>query len=497
MIAKYLLLSFLDQKIKSVATSPNPDPIDRSISLQSTLTEEQITAITGGLFYDVSIITGGAGTGKTSIIAELAHRLKLKKETFAMSLSRVKLFSRLQEVLKCRLAMTMDRMIINKKGATFDVLIIDEASMVTTELFDRFIRTFTHPYRIVIVGDINQLQPIGWGTLMKQLIAAKRIPTFYLTHNHRILQYSVNEEVDRPSGAPGLEKFDRVALDNANALIDPSRSMDTPISFRQGTGFYEMEGDINVVQSIIMQLAGSGIHHSRVVVLTPYNKHLKDLNSIFQDVYLNDVKSTHGPKGRKWCVGDRVMMTMNNYDINVMNGEEGDVVDIDKKGITVEFKDQKQHIFLYQGTMSDIDNRYHTEEKGEKELTIDQLQHSFAITVHKSQGSQWEFVIFFIPTVIGPGGKLNKFLNINLFYTGITRLEKAIWLVGSPHIISHATCVAQSRRYEGLCARLLEMKDPELEASLELLVAPPVVKAPEPEFDEDDFFSHDDFGSYE
>ncbi len=151
----------------------------------------------------------------------------------------------------------------------FKVVIMDEFSMITTELFFRFITTFTHDYHIIFVGDIYQLPPITWGSLAYQIIHCKRIPTYYLTVNHRITTKTelvaapvVIGDAEAPEAPP---QYDSILLANANALIAEGRNMKMPIRFQQGPGFYQYPGDVSTVMTVVRGLYHQGITSSQML----------------------------------------------------------------------------------------------------------------------------------------------------------------------------------------------------------------------------------------
>lgn len=421
----------------------------------------------------------------STIIGEIVKNLTLRECTFAIGSPTGKAASRVNEIVPGKTAQTLDRMIMKSIGQKFSYLIIDETSMVTTELFYRFIKAFPHNFRIVIIGDINQLQPIGWGSFMKHLLISKRVPTYYLNYNHRIeLNVTTEQEFKRPKEemAPGLEKFDRLILDNANRLIDPDRKLGEPLFFNQGKGFSIIEGGIGYIETIVRALHKSGVKCDKITILSPFNQFINELNEIFRRVYFPDARPIMCPNKILWYPGARAMMLYNNYDINVMNGEEGTVMDVDNRGVSVKFKDGAVHLFKFQSETATWKTRTYKnlteegesvaattdEEKGE--LLSEHIQISFAISVHKSQGSEVEYINLYIPTRYGNGnGKMTMnatFLNINLLYTGITRTKKACWIVGDENALMQATTRAQPRRYENLSARLLAVKDAEKEVKI-------------------------------
>jgi hypothetical protein len=448
-------------------------------------------------------------THNTMCIREIVRNLELRDLSYAACSFTGKAVSRIADVLKKRCAMTMDRMIAQANGKEpFLVCIVDEFSMVTLELMYRFVRAHPWDIRFIFVGDPGQLQPIGWGAVMLALIDSQRVPVYTLTTNHRIIKHEL--EGDAPQigveKAPGDIEFDRVILENANDLIDPDRKLSDPIEFREGLGFYIYFGAMAYVTTIAKSLFDSGIDHSRVKILCPYTEPLKQLNSIAQQIFLSEAKKVMDNKQRLWCVGDLVMMTHNNYTINVMNGEEGRVVDVDTSGVKVIFADGAEHKFNYKSNDpfqdkftgdGEANTDGMTDYDGD-ELLTKHLVHSFAISVHKSQGSEYEFVIFFLPP--HPSGKFTSFINRNLVYTAWTRTKRSVWTVTEKAVLDHAAATDPSHRYEYLCRRLYQSRNEDLEKEMEAITKPKVVvkeAATAGGGTDDGFFDHEDESMYE
>jgi hypothetical protein len=150
----------------------------------------------------------------------------------------------------------------------------------------------------------------------------------------------------------------------------------------------------------------------------------------------------------RYIVGDRVMMTKNNYDIGLFNGDEGIVVDITLDSLVVEFKDnQRKRFRLYTK-----DEQYsYSEKQKEFSLSVNVLIHAFALTIHRSQGSENNYIIFYLP----PNAK-GSFITRNLIYTAITRPQCAIWIVGDLLKLREGICRPTPLRWDTLARRLVE-----------------------------------------
>lgn len=462
-----------------------------------TLTEEQKTAINGAVSSKISVVTGGAGVGKSLCIREITRNLSIRGVPYVVAAFTGKAVSRLHEIMKNKNATTIDRLIMKIKEksnndpkydkSSIKHVIIDEASMVTTELLYRLIMQLGNKVAMTFIGDCNQLPPIGYGTLMRELMNCGRIPIFYLTKNQRIVSLSGSSKSgdksrDSSLKDPGSESFDRAILENANALIDISRNKSKPMEYKEGSGFYICEGSKETVKTILSELNKAGCDKDKITIISPYKAPLRELNTIFQNIFFGDIIDSENSYmqptptgGRLWCIGDRVMMTANNYKINVMNGEQGKVVDIEDSGVKVEFDDESQHLFKFQNTDEldpNEDPEDVEEDASEDKLYTDYIVHSWALSCHKSQGSEYEYVVLYIPE----DKSFSNFLNINLLYTAITRTKKMIWVVASKNTLERASMTNLPARFDGLTDMLKMLKNESTEDVLKSLIVKPDLK---------------------
>jgi len=429
--------------------------LDQNIYDCKTLTDEQKNAIEGALHYRISIVTGGAGTGKSEIIKEICKNLSIREQTYNVCAFTGKAVSKLHSVMKNDDATTIDRLIIDIRNMARKIpshIIIDEGSMVTIELFHRLMKAIEQrPIRITIVGDCNQLPPIGYGNLMKELITSEKIPVFTLTANQRI-KVAIEAE--------------KTILENANALIDSNRDPKKSVTFKEGNGFYVLQGGLNTVGHIIRALRNSSVSMEDILILSPYRMFLDELNSTVQETYLeNSFKYEQATPGghRVWRVGDRVMMTKNNYSIKIMNGQLGEVKDITKEGLKVEFNGV-QYLFSFDEDKAEDKEDDPDEAKKDDEeepLLTSDLILGYAVSVHKSQGSEADYVILYIEeknsgsfSNFSNSGSFSNFLNINLLYTAITRTKKTIWIVGEKDVLEKISITPLVHKNDGLADRL-------------------------------------------
>lgn len=436
----YEIENFLAEKIANRVIRGRETELNNSVNLSKEiigdiiLTEDQNKALDGILKDHISVVTGGAGCGKTTLIKQLVYNLRIRGEGFMLTSFTGKAVLRMKEIMpdycqtKC---FTMSRLIHMKNTRKpidhFDNLIIDEASMVSNEILYQFLNVFSHYYRIYFFGDCNQLPPVGSGNLLQQIILSTRINVNYLTINKRLINIESN-----------------YILQNANALIDKERDIEEYFNFINGEGFYALEGDDKYCQQIIKALAKKKVPDEEITILTPFNKNIADLVKCHQDNYLGS--ESYSYHDVKYFIGDRVMQTKNIYqeDIEIMNGDEGIINKIDDEGITVKFS-TKEIFYQWAHEREKI-----TDENEDYEGIIDtnQIKHSFCKTVHKSQGSEYNYVIIYIPNIN------NDMVNINLLYTAITRAKKTVWLIAEKNILNEICKRKLKNKYEKLAIRI-------------------------------------------
>ena len=420
-------------------------PESKITYVNNNLTPDQKKAIVGSLNCPLSIISGAAGTGKTTIIAEIIHNLERNEIPYMIVSFTGKAVARIREIIKRKSPSTMHRLISKALLAPkFSHLIIDEASMVTTELFYDFYKTFSkNSYKITLIGDPNQLEPIGAGTLLDQLLSSKRIPTFVLTQIHRTTNSAEN----------GI-------LLNSSKIIEYTQTdleHLPPFEFEFTGNFRHLDGSLDRVTELVSLLAKNGVSPLDITIVTPYNKDLPALNRICQQIFNGKNASTLCPAGLLWMLNDRVSLKENRYDINVMNGEEGIITEICPDNIIVKFKDGACHTFKLQSAApasaapNNITDKVNPYLDGvETELTVASLCHSFAISSHRSQGSEWKYLICYLQ----PNPANASFLTRRSIYTIITRAKAALWIIGDLASFTTAATRAPAYRCENLARRI-------------------------------------------
>ena len=416
------------------------------------LDEMQRTAVKEAVRSGLLVITGGPGTGKTTTINTIIQYFESEGMDIALAAPTGRAAKRMSETTGYE-AKTIHRLLELSGGmdehAGFerneqnpletDVIIIDEMSMVDITLMHNLLKAVVAGTRLILVGDVNQLPSVGPGCVLKDIIDSHACNVVRL---NRIFRQA--SESDIIVNAHKINRGEPVSLDN--------KSRDF---------FFLKRYDANVIISICIQLIRQKLPKYvnaspfDIQVLTPMRKGLlgvERLNTILQK-YLNppDGKKAEREHGQTiFRVGDKVMQIKNNYQaeweirsrynipiekgLGVFNGDMGIVREINSfsETLTVEYEERRMVEYPF------------------KEL--DQLDLAYAITIHKSQGSEYPAVI--IPLLTGPRMLMNR----NLLYTAVTRARKCVTLVGDEKAFYNMEAnVNEQKRYSGLRDRLEEL----------------------------------------
>ena len=408
-----------------------------------TLSEKQKEAVELINENNVTIITGGPGTGKTTIIKTIIEIYKEKKSKVVLCAPTGRAAKRMSETTGEE-ASTLHRLLeigkideesLYKKDNEYqgapidaDIIIVDEVSMVDTVLMSYLIKCIYYGTKLILVGDSDQLSSVGPGAVLQDLIKSKRIPTIHLDKIFR--QAAQSKIIVNAHRVNNGEGFISKEEENENSKQD--------FFFIKKVSQDEMLKEVLSLCNGRLKKFGDYDFFQNIQVLTPTKKGAlgtKELNKKLQEI-LNphDVeKKEKNSLGVIFRQGDRVMQVKNNYDIfwerwkqereseevsyengnGVFNGEMGRVTKINEleKTLTIKFDDDK--ICSYEFS------------------ELDQLEHSYSITIHKAQGSEFDVVIMVVPAVAP------MLLTRNLLYTGLTRAKKLLIIVSNPNIIEY------------------------------------------------------------
>lgn len=400
-----------------IQTAPRKEALDITF-IDPQPNEEQRASVIMALNTPVSIITGGAGTGKTTVISQIVYNLQCLKREFILCSFTGKAVARLREVTK-KDAYTIHSLIHNtqlvNRKKTY-VVIVDECSMVRTPLLLRLLNTLKVS-SLTLVGDRNQLLPIGWGAFMTELIKSKKVLMRILEHNHR----------------------------NTDGIVKNTLSILSGDRLREFDNFKLIEGGEEVITNIIQECKSKGYAKEKIKIISPYNACLASLNKIVQEIYKEHDSLYDVGNGEKWRLEDSVMFKKNNAGMGIFNGDEGTVKSV-HAGYTEVVHPRRGTIQAHTKGRSKRDQ----EDDDDEFYYVSNLTLSYALTVDKSQGSEWEYVIFYVPMNTEP----SSFLNVNRLYTALSRTKTFCWCVGNLACMNIAISQNPCYRHDNLHKRL-------------------------------------------
>ena len=444
----------------NVQCPENPVTVEKNISriedgVGIELDEMQREAVRQAAGCGLFILTGGPGTGKTTTINMIIRYFEAEGMSIALAAPTGRAAKRMTETTGCE-AQTIHRLLeLNGmgqeegKGIHFerneenplevDVIIIDEMSMVDIHLIHALLSAVTVGTRLILVGDVDQLPSVGPGNVLRDIIRSKAFPVVEL---NKIFRQATQSDI--VVNAHKINAGQPVALDN--------RSRDF---------FFLKRDNADIIVRVILALIQEKLppyvqsEPFDIQVLTPMRKGLlgvERLNQILQ-YYLNPPSHEKKEKevgGGLLRQGDKVMQVKNNYQlewevrgkygipvdkgVGVFNGDVGRICEINEfaEMLTVEFEEGKFADYSFK--------------------QLDELELAYAVTIHKSQGSEYSAVI--IPLLNGPKMLMNR----NLLYTAVTRARKCVTLVGSPQTFQEMIRnERQQKRYSSLDLRIEEL----------------------------------------
>lgn len=398
-----------------------------------TLAENQIKAVKEALKNKVSVITGGPGTGKTTIINSIIKICNRLGQRALLAAPTGRAAKRMTEATEHE-AKTIHRLLEfnpgegrfkrdKKNPLRTDLIIIDETSMVDTILMHHLLKAVPVNASLVLVGDVDQLPSVGAGNVLKDIIDSGAIPAVKLTEIFRQSRESliITNAHKVNTGEMPLLSFDK----------------DSPRDFY----FLELEQPEQIVERII-SLCREKIPEKfkfdpvrDIQVLTAMNKGLLGVLNLNTELQKALNLSTGEPDeltrgGRLYRTGDKVMQVVNNYDRDVYNGDIGVITRINREEleITVDF-DGRAVVYEYKD--------------------LDEIVLAYAVSVHKSQGSEYPAIVMPVHT------QHYMLLQRNLLYTGITRGKKLVVIIGTKKAVAMAVRNNRPRkRYTYLKNRL-------------------------------------------
>ncbi len=423
---------YVSEKLKLLRDTPRPERYEGVADAVASLEKkygiqyapEQKEAIVSGIVNGVTVITGGPGTGKTTVVKALTELLMSLKISFCLGAPTGRAAKRMSEAAGNE-AKTIHRLLETEFDLSHrpkfgrdegnplpaSVVIIDEMSMVDLLLFSSLLKAIKRGSTLVLIGDVDQLPPVGAGQCLKDIIDSERFATVRLHHIFRQAQQSL-------------------IVTNAHDINEGKM----PLLTAKDNDFFFMERNrFADIQQTLLSLCKERLpakykldSFSDIQILTPTRK--GELGTKALNVILQEGLNPKSYKKREKKIGDtlfregdKVMQTKNNYDIEwekdgqtgigIFNGDIGRIVSIDTQSETmvINFDERIAHYDF---------------------ALLEELEHAFAVTVHKSQGNEYPFVL--IPAYDCPYPLMTR----NLLYTAVTRAKKMLVIVGKQKCIS-------------------------------------------------------------
>lgn len=394
------------RELAAVAVSDSPSDVIPAKSIEGhTYSPEQVEAIKMVLSSPVSVITGGPGSGKTTVLNGIIEILEREGKKVVLAAPTGRAAKRMSNLTGVE-ASTIHRLLGYRQGEGYhnkkidaDVLIIDEGSMMEQVLFDHLLQALRPGTRVILVGDVDQLPAIGAGDVLRDMIDSGVVPVARLTYNFR-----QGKESLIASGAKSIRE----------GLI--------PEADPEGDLIIVEEPTVRKIHDRILSLVSEelpverGIAPLDIIVVTP--QQIGPLGARRLNVDLQETLNPEGPELRRGASvfrqGDPVMQTANSAQRGVYNGEMGRIVEVNPEvqTLTVEYSDGQKSVYA--------------------RSELNELVLAYATTVHKLQGSEVKNMIFPITMAHKP------MLYRNLLYTGISRARDLCVLVGEREALQYA-----------------------------------------------------------
>lgn len=374
------------------------------------LSKEQIEAVYSIAKNNITLISGKAGCGKTSIIKAVLE--VYKDHNIAMGALSAKAAQRMKESSGFLMAKTIHRLLgFNRMGfmynednyLPYDLVIIDECSMNNIYIFQSLLKAISPQTKIIFVGDIKQLPSIGTGAVFTDLINSNLFNKHYLTGIYR-------------------QSDDSYIVLHANDIREgkvPMKVIQPNMKYGEDTFYFFRNNSSDICDisvNLFLQFLQQGVPLEDLIIITPIKMNgdvcCNNLNNIIQDRLLGDIQESITIQNKVFKLGARIINRKNDYDKNILNGEMGTIIEIiDNKCVA---KMDNGNIITFSS------------------LDLENVDLGYAISCHSSQGSQYHTCIFALDS------NSYKLLSANLVYTAMTRAKERIVVVANPRVFMRA-----------------------------------------------------------
>lgn len=414
----YLTEKNIGEILKMRIKQPDLDiPSEIQEYLASTkLTKEQQDCVLGVLKSNVSILTGGPGTGKTTCLKAVCAAITKMGKTYALAAPTGRASKRITETTG-KPAKTLHRLLEykhmgcfgvflknNKNKLNYDYIIVDETSMIDIFLMNALLKATSLESHIILVGDVDQLPSVSMGSILRDLKDSGVIPIYALTQIHRQSKSSY-------------------IIQNAYHVKNGEKIAEAPHS-----DFLSLKiNSVDELMRFLQKLISKGKTFQILCPTKIGTFGTEVLNEFMQRTLNKDAKKSITYNNRLFKVNDKVIQTVNDYEKEVFNGEMGTIVDIGNDSVIIDFP---------QNTPSRI--KYTKRELANIDL-------AYAITIHKAQGSEFDNVVIMM------GNNNEDFLTRELLYTGITRAKKGLIFLATKELEFYQSLPIGNARATNLC----------------------------------------------
>lgn len=413
--------------------------------IQSNVTDQQLQAIRSAINKPITYISGSAGSGKTSYVAinillniapmckvdpkmdedenpyknedkDLYKRMLILSPT-GKAASRIRTeidrYSQLKGIKVYTVHMAMTPTVL-RDHTDLEYVMIDESSMLSTQLFARFLSLYSTCRRIIFIGDINQLGPIQPGQLFYQMLKSHNLCNAHsLKQVHRASDNDLAQILQDVTLGKHLPQSHSYITYHECSDITRLNSTERSNARNILAKLYESKEDVKVIST-----TNADVSTLNILCKEANNQ----INPIISKTFVDLMRRT-------WNVGDPVMFTVNNYDIKVNNGDEGMIVRIENDGIIVDCNDRIIHVTNVYRDKDDEKEQNEEEEdvyhSARGPACINDIVMAYAITVNKSQGSEYNKVVIYVPRF----HRFKEFLDNKRIYTALSRAKSHIHIL--------------------------------------------------------------------